>query len=75
MLISTCAEGTYLPEKAGLHVHCHRCRVVAVKDHCIDFIKPGISEQFVSDRFIIPKGDGILLVHGDALLEMRVLQR
>jgi len=31
-----------------------------VKDHHINLIELVISEQFVGDRFIIPKGDGIL---------------
>ena len=29
----------------------------------------------MGDRFIIPEGDGILLIHGDALLKMRALQQ
>ena len=34
-----------------------------------------ISERFVSEGLLIPKGDGILLIHRDALLETRALQR
>jgi len=65
----------YLPEKAGLHIHRHRCRVVTVEDHRVDFIKLIVSERFVSEGLIILKGDVILLVHGDVLLETRALQR
>jgi len=46
-----------------------------VKDHRIDLIELVISEWFMGNGFIIPKGDGILLIHHDAFLKARVLQR
>jgi len=46
-----------------------------VEDHHVNLIELVISEQFVGEGFIIPKGNGILLVHCDVLLKTRVLQR
>ena len=64
-----------LPEEAGLHTHCHQCCIIAVEDHHVDFVEFVIGERLMGVQFFIPKGDGILLIHCDALLKTRALQR